>query len=136
MNASFYTSCTVLAIDCRLYQDNMGLTPVVDGYYSDYTDCFQVVSGVITAVSTCSPIYYAHPLSVGYENNFTVCSDNFQSITAFTSNELISAEDTLYTNQELTDIFVGGLLFYKNLLEGNYIRVRDAGTVALIGSCA
>jgi hypothetical protein len=33
----------------------MGLTPVVDGYYSDYTDCFQVVSGVITAVSSCTP---------------------------------------------------------------------------------
>ena len=53
MNAPFYTSCTVLAIDCLLYQDDMGITPVVDGYYSDYTNCFQVVSGEITAVSSC-----------------------------------------------------------------------------------
>lgn len=55
MDVSFFTSCTVLAEGCRLYEDNMGLTPVVDGYYSDYTDCFQVVSGVITAVSSCTP---------------------------------------------------------------------------------
>ena len=55
MNVSFFTSCTVLTTGCRLYEDNMGLTPVIDGYYSDYTDCFQVVSGVITAVSSCTP---------------------------------------------------------------------------------
>lgn len=55
MDVSFFTSCTVLAEGCRLYEDNMGLTPVVDGYYSDYTDCFQVVNGVIIAVSSCTP---------------------------------------------------------------------------------
>jgi hypothetical protein len=32
----------------------MGETPVIDGYYSDYTDCFTVVSGVITSVNSCT----------------------------------------------------------------------------------
>lgn len=113
----------------------------VAGIYAASSDvsCLIYPSPTPTMTQTPTPtspiLYYAHPLSVGYENNFTVCSDNFQSITAFTSNELISQEDTLYTNQELNDILVGGLLYYKNLLEGNYIRVRDAGTVELIGSC-
>jgi hypothetical protein len=88
-----------------------------------------------TPTPTSPILYYVHPLSIGYENNFTVCSDNFQSITGFTSNVVISQEDTIYTNPELTDVLIGGLLFYKNLNGGNYIRVRDAGTVSLIGSC-
>ena len=65
MNVSFFTSCTVLTTGCTLTQDDMGITPVVDGYYSDYTNCFQVVSGVITAVSTCPSIYYVGQSALG-----------------------------------------------------------------------
>jgi hypothetical protein len=85
---------------------------------------------------TPPPLYYSHPLSMGYLTNSTVCSDNSQAITVFTSNGLISEGDTIYTNPELTDVLIGGLLFYKNLSEEDqYIKVSDGGIVGLIGSC-
>ena len=85
---------------------------------------------------TPPPLYYSHPLSMGYLTNSTVCSDNSQAITVFTSNGLISEGDTIYTNPELTDRLIGGRKFYKNLNEEDqYIKVSDGGIVGPIGSC-
>jgi len=109
MNVSFFTSCTVLTTGCTLTQDDMGITPVVDGYYSDYTDCFEVVSGVITSVNSCpSPVSGnncgtwqsdMNPIGGDIWENLTSGSVDFSSV--LNPGELISnqiAPDGFYTN--------------------------------------
>ena len=56
-------------------------------------DCTNFEVATIDAIPI---LYYQHSLSVGYENNFTVCSDNVQDQFVYTNNELISDLSSLY----------------------------------------
>lgn len=121
MNVSFFTSCTVLMTGCTLTQDDMGITPVVDGYYSDYTDCFEVVSGVITSVNSCpSPVsgnicgtWQSDAQLNGDWENLTSGSVDFSSV--LNLGELITtqiAPDGFYTNIVLSS--------YKSIQSNTY----------------
>jgi len=51
---NLYSNCTTLAVNCVLYQNSNGTSPVGAGYYFDGTTCWVTnSSGVITGTSTC-----------------------------------------------------------------------------------
>lgn len=57
MESCFYTSCNPIIVGCKLYQDNLATIPVIDGYYSNGTNCFQVGggNGTVIAINACIP---------------------------------------------------------------------------------
>lgn len=57
MESCFYTSCNPIIVGCKLYQNNSATSAVVDGFYSDGTNCFQVGggAGTVIAISVCIP---------------------------------------------------------------------------------
>lgn len=52
--ATIYSSCSPLAIGCYLYTDINLTTPVSDGAYYDGTSCWNVASGQIFSVGSCT----------------------------------------------------------------------------------
>ncbi len=56
MDVCFYTVCSPISVGCKLYQDNLATVPVLDGFYSDGINCYTVVGGVITEISSCEVI--------------------------------------------------------------------------------
>lgn len=54
MESCFYTLCSPIIVGCKLYQNNTATLLVVDGYYSDGTNCYQVTSGVVIAITSCT----------------------------------------------------------------------------------
>lgn len=59
MESCFFSICSPLIVGCKLYTNNTATTLVTDGFYSDGIDCYQVVSGIITNISTCgvTPVF-------------------------------------------------------------------------------
>lgn len=53
METCFYTLCPQVIVGCKLYQTNSATTVVSDGYYSDGTNCYNVVSGTVITSSSC-----------------------------------------------------------------------------------
>jgi len=53
MESCFYTLCNTIIVGCKLFQNNLATIPVIDGYYSDGTNCFQVSGGTVIAITTC-----------------------------------------------------------------------------------
>lgn len=147
MNSTFYTSCTVLTTGCHLYQDNAGVTPVIDGYYSDYTDCFTVVSGIITNISSCTPVTsYQYLASVSATNGFSTQGGACTGTTVFpiwSSASTINAITTgsvLYGDTNLTSVWTGqaewyglGTTYGATPLSG--YQITNSGVVTSIGIC-
>lgn len=57
MESCFFTLCNPIIVGCKLYQDNLATIPVIDGYYSNGMNCFQVSggTGTVTAITGCIP---------------------------------------------------------------------------------
>lgn len=55
MESCFYTICNPIIVGCKLYQDNLANTPVINGFYSDGTNCFSVSGGTVISISACGP---------------------------------------------------------------------------------
>lgn len=55
MTTCIFTTCSPVIVGCKLYQDNNATILASDGFYSNGTNCYQVVSGVITNISVCIP---------------------------------------------------------------------------------
>lgn len=57
MESCFYTPCNPLIVGCKLYQDNLATIPVIDGYYSNGSNCYQVSGGTgsIIGINVCIP---------------------------------------------------------------------------------
>lgn len=53
--ASIYSPCSPLALGCFLYNDINLTTTASDGTYYDGTTCWNVVSGEIISVGSCTP---------------------------------------------------------------------------------
>jgi hypothetical protein len=51
---NFYSNCAILTVNCVLYLNSNGTSPVVAGYYSDGVTCWTTnSSGVITGTTNC-----------------------------------------------------------------------------------
>lgn len=148
MDSSFYTSCSVLVLGCNLYQDNMGTTPVIDGYYSDYTGCFAVSGGVITSVNSCTSgvTSYQYLVNASATNGFATqspaCSGNtiYPIWSSVSSISGITSGTTLYSDVNLTSVWVGqtewygiGTSYGGTPLSG--YQITNLGVVTSIGTC-
>ena len=89
----------------------------------------------VATIGAIPALYYEHNLSAGYATSSAACSDTTLLWTVYTQNQVISAEDILYTDNGFTDGLLGGLLYYKDINGSNYFKVRDNGSVELIGTC-
>lgn len=148
MSSSFYTSCTVLVVGCHLYQDNMSVTPVIDGYYSDYTSCFEVSGGVIISVNSCTSgvTSYQYLASVSATNGFSTQGDACTGTTVYpiwssaSTISSITTGTTLYSDVNLTSVWTGqaewyGLgTTYGDIPLSGY-QITNSGVVSLVGSC-
>ena len=65
MESCFYTSCNPIIVGCKLYQNNSATAFVADGYYSDGTNCYHVVSGSVTEINPCTSGTLIAPLASG-----------------------------------------------------------------------
>lgn len=148
MDSSFYTSCSILVLGCHLYQDNLGTTPVINGYYSDYTGCFAVSGGVITSVNSCTSgvTSYQYLVNASATNGFATqspaCTGNtiypiWSSVSNISS---ITSGTTLYGDVNLTSPWVGqtewyglGTSYGGSPLSG--YQITNSGIVSLIDTC-
>lgn len=53
METCFYTPCPQVIVGCKLYQTNAATSFVANGYYSDGNNCYNVVSGTVSTITTC-----------------------------------------------------------------------------------
>jgi len=53
MILNFFSDCIPLDVGCKLYSDPEYTIPVPDSFYSDGTDCYTLVNGIITAKNPC-----------------------------------------------------------------------------------
>jgi len=54
MILNFFSACTPLDVGCKLYSDPEFTIPVPDSFYSNGTDCYTLVNGIITAKNSCT----------------------------------------------------------------------------------
>lgn len=148
MDSSFYTSCSVLVLGCHLYQDNLGTTPVIDGYYSDYTGCFAVSGGVITSVNSCTSgvTSYQYLVNASATNGFATqspaCTGNttYPIWSSVSNISDITSGTTLYGDVNLTSTWTGqaewygiGTSYGGAPLSG--YQITNSGVVTSIGVC-
>ena len=60
MESCFHTLCNPIIVGCKLYTTNTATAFVADGYYSDGTNCYHVVSGVVTSIVPCTTGTYTY----------------------------------------------------------------------------
>jgi hypothetical protein len=63
------------------------------------------------------------------------CLETVGSITLYSTSSTFDFGSFVYTDAGLTTIFVGGDLYYKNILANNVIRVPNSGQINGNFSC-
>jgi hypothetical protein len=126
----------------------MGTTPVIDGYYSDYTSCFAVTSGVIASVNSCTSgvTSYQYLVNASATNGFaaqpSACTGNttYPIWTSASTISAITTGTTLYGDVNLTSVWVGqtewygiGTSYGATPLSG--YQITNSGIVTSIGTC-
>lgn len=107
MNVSFFTTCTVLTTGCLLYQENPGINLVINGFYSDSINCYQVVNGAITSINSCTGYTWQTSFSqYGWNTSEIVCGLQGSFIDKFyTYSNVLSGADQIWGDSGLTTTF-------------------------------
>lgn len=88
-------------------------------------------------IVTCPLPYFAYNFSTLTNNNtVTACGYAF-GLTLYSADNLLDVGSILYTDTELTSVFVGDNLYHSLQTAGTnkYVRINTVGVVIIIGDC-
>lgn len=88
-----------------------------------------------TPSSTQPDLYYSFNITNGYATSNDVCAEGTAISVIYGSNSSFLSNSQFFSNPNLTIVFTGSELYYKNTGTGQYVQIDNSGYNVASGTC-